>query len=345
VGSGATTLTLYTRGATRLSFAAMNDLTLPVLRALSEGEFRSGEALARTFGVSRGTIHNALKDLDQLGVNVVGSRGLGYRLEDAPTWLDAERIDAAAGAAAALFSLRLEACCDSTSTTLQRLAREGAPSGTVVAAELQTRGRGRRNRVWESGLGSALTFSLLWRFDRGVGALSGLSLAVGVALSRAMVRLGGPEAMLKWPNDLVFQGRKIGGTLIEVEGDALGPSAVIIGIGINVRLTSHLQERIDQPAADLVDAGIATTDRNVVLGGILRELATALPAFELGGFAPFRLEWEAHHAHQNRRVTLILPDGGREEGIARGADDDGALLLAQGGATRRWFAGEVSLRA
>ena len=324
----------------------MNDLTLPVLRTLSQVEFRSGEALARTFGVSRGTIHNALKDLDRLGVSVVRSRGLGYRLDDdAPTWLDAQRINAAAGDAAVKFSMRLEACCDSTSTALLRLAREGAASGSVVAAELQTRGRGRRNRVWESGLGSALTFSLLWRFDRGVGALSGLSLAVGVALSRAMARLGAPQVMLKWPNDLVTQGRKIGGTLIEVEGDALGPSAVVIGIGINVRLTPALRGRIDQPAADLVEAGIDTTDRNAVLGVILNELVSALPEFELGGFAPFRNEWEAHHAHQNRCVTLLLPDGRREEGIARGADDDGALLLAQDGATRRWLAGELSLRA
>ena len=336
---------LCTPAIRRFSFAAMNDLTLPVLRALSDVDFRSGEALARTFGVSRGTIHNALKDLDRLGVSVVRSRGLGYRLDNAPTWLDPERISAAAGDSAASFAVRLEACCDSTSTTLLRLARQGAASGTVVTAELQTRGRGRRDRVWESGLGSALTFSLLWRFDRGVGALSGLSLVVGVALSRAMRRLGAGDVMLKWPNDLVIQGRKIGGTLIEVEGDALGPSAVVIGVGINVRLTPALRGRIDQPAADLVEAGVDTADRNAILGVILCELATALPAFEFGGFVPFRTEWEAHHAQQNLRVTLILPDGRREEGIARGADSDGALLLTQDGTTQRWLAGELSLRA
>jgi BirA family biotin operon repressor/biotin-[acetyl-CoA-carboxylase] ligase len=338
-------LALYTCAPRRLSFAAMNDLTLPVLRALSNENFRSGEALAQTFGVSRATIHNALKDLDRLGVSVVRSRGLGYRLNDALTWLDAERINFAAGEMAGRFGVRIEACCDSTSTTLLRLAREGVASGTVIAAEFQAKGRGRRSRVWESGLGSALTFSVLWRFDRGVGALSGLSLAIGVALSRAMARLGAAEVLLKWPNDLVIAGRKIGGTLLEVEGDALGPSAVVIGVGINVRLTPALRGRIDQPAADLVDAGIETPDRNVVLGAILSEFATVLPAFEHSGFAPFRAEWEALHAHQNRRVALILPDGNREEGIACGVDDDGALLLAQQGVTRRWLAGELSLRA
>lgn len=322
----------------------MNDLTLPVLRVLSQAEFRSGEALARSFGVSRGTIHNALKDVDRLGVSVHRARGLGYRLDDAPVWLDVHRITAAAGDAAADLHVRVEQSCESTNTTLLRLTRQGAATGTVVAAELQTRGRGRRGRTWETDLGSALTFSLLWRFERGISAMGGLSLVVGVALARALSRLGARDVMLKWPNDLVLLGRKLGGILIEVEGDALGPSAAVIGVGVNVCLTPSLIGRIGQPVVDLAEAGVDDPDRNTVLGALLRELAAVLPAFERGGFPPFRTEWQTRHAQQDRPVTLILPDGKRERGIARGADLHGALLLDQGGVTRPCLAGELSLR-
>jgi BirA family biotin operon repressor/biotin-[acetyl-CoA-carboxylase] ligase len=323
----------------------MNDLTLHVLRALSQAEFRSGETLARSFGVSRGTIHNALKDLDELGVSIERSRGLGYRLNDAPTWLDVPRVLDAAGDAAPSLSLRFEARCDSTNTALVDLARQGAVSGTVLATELQTHGRGRRGRSWESALGSALTFSMLWRFEKGVVALTGLSLAVGVALVRALRDLGTREVMLKWPNDLVLPDGKLGGILIEVEGDALGPSLAVIGIGINVRLTPALRSRIDQPGADLFQAGAGTADRNAVLGVLLRELCIALAEFEEGGFSRFRTEWHTHHALQDRPVTLLRPDGQRETGIARGVNEDGALLLEQGEKTRVCFAGDVSLRA
>jgi BirA family biotin operon repressor/biotin-[acetyl-CoA-carboxylase] ligase len=294
--------------------------------------------------VSRGTIHNALKGLEGLGITVQRSRGLGYRLNEAPSWLDVDRILAAAGGGASLH-VHLATTCGSTNTVLADLARVGAVSGTVVAAELQTEGRGRRGRVWESALGAALTFSLLWRFERGVSALTGLSLAVGVALVRGLRKLGAHRVMLKWPNDLVLAGAKLGGILIEVEGDALGPSSAVIGIGINCHLNAALRRRIDQAAIDLIEAGVSTTDRSAVLGVLLSELCAMLAAFEQTGFAPYRAEWHAFHAQQDRDVTLVRPDGRREVGIARGVNDEGALLFEQGGTMHLCLSGEISLRA
>lgn len=323
----------------------MNALTLHVLRALSHAEYRSGEALAQAFGVSRGTIHNALDGLEGLGVRVRRSRGLGYRLHEATCWLDGDRVRNAAGDAAATISLSIEASCESTNTVLLERARAGAASGTVVAAELQTKGRGRRGRSWESALGAAITFSMLWRVERGVSALSGMSLAVGVAIVRALRRLGGKAVLLKWPNDIVLANGKLGGILIEVEGDALGPSVVVIGVGLNVRLSTVLKSRIGQAAVDLADAGIGTLDRNVILGTLLRELCSTLAAFERGGFAGFRPEWQSYHAHQDRAVALLRADGVTETGIARGVNDDGALLLEIAGTLRLCLAGDVSLRA
>jgi BirA family biotin operon repressor/biotin-[acetyl-CoA-carboxylase] ligase len=323
----------------------MNSLTIQVLRALSHAEYRSGEALARSFGVSRATINNALSGLDELGVVVSRSRGLGYRLDDVTCWLDRDRIQQAAGEAAAIVELSVETTCESTNTALLDRARGGAPSGAVVAAELQTQGRGRRGRTWESALGAAITFSMLWRFERGVAALSGMSLAVGVALVRTLRGLGGQAVMLKWPNDIVLPGGKLGGTLIEVEGDTLGPSAAVIGIGLNVRLSSALKHRIDQPAVDLVDAAVTTLDRNVILGALLRELCVALTAFERSGFAEFREEWQRYHMHQDRPIVLMRPDGTSEPGIARGVNQEGALLLETEGVITPCLAGDVSLRA
>jgi BirA family biotin operon repressor/biotin-[acetyl-CoA-carboxylase] ligase len=323
----------------------MNSLTIQVLRALSHEEYRSGEALARAFDVSRATINNALSGLDGLGVVVSRSRGLGYRLDDVTCWLDRDRIQQAAGEAAAIVELSVETTCESTNTALLDRARAGAPSGAVVAAELQSHGRGRRGRSWESALGAAITFSMLWRFERGVAALSGMSLAVGVALVRTLRGLGAQAVMLKWPNDIVLPDGKLGGTLIEVEGDTLGPSAAVIGIGLNVRLSAALKRRIDQPAVDLVDAAVSTLDRNVILGALLRELCVALTAFEQSGFAAFREEWQRYHVHQDQPVVLVRPDGATESGIARGVNDDGALLLEREGVITPCLAGDVSLRA
>jgi BirA family biotin operon repressor/biotin-[acetyl-CoA-carboxylase] ligase len=137
---------------------------------------------------------------------------------------------------------------------------------------------------------------------------------------------------------------KLAGMLIEMHGDALGPSAVVIGIGINIRLSEAVRDRIDQPARDLETACGGALDRNVVLGAVLAELVSVLDAFSHAGFAPMRVEWERHHVHQDRAVTVTLPDGRSHEGVARGVADDGALLFETGNAVRRLHSAELSLR-
>jgi BirA family biotin operon repressor/biotin-[acetyl-CoA-carboxylase] ligase len=171
-----------------------------------------------------------------------------------------------------------------------------------------------------------------------------LSLAVGVALARGLRALAGPGIALKWPNDVVTPRGKLGGILIELAGDALGPGAAAIGIGLNVRLSERLRESIDQPATDLEGEIDGTIDRNRLLAATLAELERALTVFASDGFMPFRTEWEAYHAHQGMTVTLTLPDGRNETGRARGVAEDGALVLETRSGTRRFHSGEVSLR-
>jgi BirA family biotin operon repressor/biotin-[acetyl-CoA-carboxylase] ligase len=323
----------------------MKPLAHRVLIHLSDGEFHSGENLARTLAVTRASVWHAVRELEASGLEIYRVRGRGYRLARALSMLDAREISRHLGAAAARFALEIVDSVDSTNTLLMRRAQAGAASATVVAAEAQSAGRGRLGRSWHSGIGDGLTFSLLWRFMQGAGFLAGLSLAVGVALARAFEKMGVEGIGLKWPNDVLWKGRKVAGILIEMQGDALGPSAAVIGIGINVRLSDAVRRRIDQHAADLESAVGRGLDRNAVLAAVLRELLDMLELFERRGFAPLRAQWERRHAFQDRAVTVLLPDGQRAAGIARGAAEDGALIVESSGALRRFHSGEVSVRA
>ena len=160
----------------------MSTFTFPILKQLADGKFHSGEALAVHFGVTRATIWNAIKHAENLGIEVFSVRGRGYKLPQAIDFLDETKVLQAIGEQRAWFNLQVLDEVESTNTFLMQQAAKGAAHVSCVAAHVQSKGRGRRGRTWVSGLGSSLTFSLLWRFNCGAAALSGLSLAVGVAL-------------------------------------------------------------------------------------------------------------------------------------------------------------------
>lgn len=322
----------------------MNPLTLATLRLLGDGAFRSGEQIAAALGVTRATVWNAIREAESLGLEVQRLRGQGYRLEAAPAWLDASRIAAQLGPQAERFRVQVAESVDSTNTQLLAAAAAGAPSGSVLAAELQTGGRGRRGRLWTSGLGSSLTFSLLWRFEQGAAGLSGLSLAVGVAVAQALASAGAAGIGLKWPNDILFQGRKLGGILVELQGDALGPAAAVVGIGINVRLPARLRAEVEQPVADLAEAG-CTADRNGLLARLLARLAEVMERFTAEGFAAFEPSFRALHVLHGEAAQVLLPDGRALQGVVEGTGGDGALLLRTAQGLVRLHGGEASLRA
>lgn len=323
----------------------MNTLAFQTLRALADGAFHSGEDIARVLGVTRSAVWYGIRDITGAGFDIEKVRGRGYRLGRAVSLLDAALVRQQLGAAARVIALEICDTVDSTNTQLMLRAAQAAGSGLVLAAEAQTAGRGRRGRVWQSGIGSTLTFSVLWRFAQGARELAGLSLAVGVALARALRIAGARDVRLKWPNDVVLPGGKLAGILIEMQGDVLGPSAAVIGIGVNVRRDPHVFAAVDQPVADLETAAGMPVDRNRLLALLLAELAAVLELFARGGFAPLRGEWQALHAHQDQRVRLTLPDGSAVTGRARGVAEDGALLLETDHGVVRHHSGEVSLRA
>lgn len=318
-------------------------LTFTLLRLLSDGEFHSGETLAQRLSVSRASVSNALKPVDQYGLTLFSVKGRGYRLIDPPQWLEVNKINVSLNAPA-IFHIELSDTAVSSNTILLQRAALGATSGSVLALEWQSAGRGRLGRAWHSGLGNSLTFSLLWRFESGLSVLSGLSLAVGIAMMRALQKLNVKGVGLKWPNDLINEQGKLAGILIEAQGDMLGPSLVVIGIGLNLRLPQAVRLRIDQPVSDLAHVVTELPERNHLLALLLQEMAGMLVEFTQKSFAAMRSEWESYHLYQNRQVKMLLPDSTEVVGIVRGVTDEGALRVETPKGMQVFNAGEISLR-
>jgi BirA family biotin operon repressor/biotin-[acetyl-CoA-carboxylase] ligase len=319
-------------------------LGFALLRQLSDGEVHSGEVLASTVGMSRARISQVLKAAESAGFALERVRGRGYRLLDPVRFLDRDSIAKALGAATTL-AIEVADTIDSTSSALLRRSAREDIHRRLLAAECQTAGRGRRGRIWTSVAGGSIAFSLGWRFEQGAGHLAGLSLAVGVALARALEAEGFHGVALKWPNDLVYANRKLGGILIELSGDALGPSLAVIGVGLNVRLPASARRDISQAVTDLTSiARTREVDRNVLLAGIAAELTKLLERYAREGFAPFMAEWQRRHALHRKPVRVVLPDGSSARGEVVGVDADGALVLDDGRHRRRFVTGEVSLR-
>lgn len=322
----------------------MKPLTFAILRLLADGEFHSGEEMARLLDVSRASVWQAMRFLDEAGVAAFRVPGRGYRLREPLQWIDQSRVMAALGDKAGIFELEVVESTGSTNSLLLQKAVQGAPHGSCVVTELQTAGRGRRGREWHANLGGSLTFSLLWRFNQGAGYLSGLSLAVGVALMRALEQSGVTGAGLKWPNDVLHQHRKLAGILIELQGDMLGPSAAVIGIGLNLKLTDKVLDRIDQAVVDIHSITGAVPERNLVLARLLTHLAGVLGEFEEGGFSRLRSEWRGHHVYHEKPVRLMMPDGSQHDGRLLDVAEDGALLVDTAAGRKRFTSGEISLR-
>ncbi len=299
--------------------------------------------MARMLDVSRANVWHALKGVAPTGLTLFRVRGRGYRLAQPIDWLTADAVMRELGEKSSLFQLEILDTVDSTNSWLLQRAAAGARSGLVTAAEWQRQGRGRLGRTWHSSLGGALTFSLLWRFPQGAGSLSGLSLAVSLAVLRGLAHAGAADLSLKWPNDILWRHRKLAGILIEIAGDAVGPTSAVIGIGVNIKLSAHAKAEIDQAACDLVDTG-CTLGRSALLARLLSELADVLQLFCARGFAPLASEWERLHAYHEKNVTLKMPDGIRIAGKIAGAAHDGSLMLKTKNGMRRFYGGEISLR-
>lgn len=321
-------------------------LDLNLLNALSDGAIHSGGELGELTGVSRTAIWKQLQKLQALtGLEFESIKGRGYRLIGGIELLAAAAISAAVLPAVRplLSSIEVHPQVDSTNRQALLRAQDGAQNGHAILAEHQFAGRGRRGRVWVSPFASNLYLSVVWGFDGGASALEGLSLAVGVAIARALSAMGVPEIGLKWPNDVYWQGRKLGGILLEMVGDAAGRCQVVVGVGINVNMPRQAQQAIDQPWCDLNTASGHTISRNQLAAQILSHLLPVLSEFERDGFSVFQAEWSSLDCIVGKPVVLHMGER-MLLGMAAGVGDTGALAIDTD-AGRQWFhGGEVSLR-
>lgn len=312
---------------------------------LASGDEWSGSALAGELGITRAAVWKQIEHLRELGLFVHAAAGRGYRLDAPIELLDAPRIEAAIAPEqrARVGAIDVHWQIDSTSSELARSAvASSAPRACL--AEIQTQGRGRRGRSWQMPLGGGIAVSYFRRFDGGMAALAGLSLVAGIAVLRALDDSGVAGAALKWPNDIVADGRKLGGILVELGGDALGPCHAIVGIGLNVAIGASHGARIDQPWTDLAAlTGARMPSRNVLAGRMLSRLAEALDVFSAQGFAAFAHEYAAHDALRGREIRV---SGGGEDwlGIANGVTPRGALRVVRDGVEHEVDSGEVSVR-
>ena len=299
-----------------------------------------------SLGVSRMAVWKHLKALREMGVDFTVVRGKGYCLPSSLELLDRDRILAAATAAstAGIDSIEVFLEVDSTNNWLRERALNGAPSGTVCVAEMQLAGRGRRGRTWVSPFAANLYLSLLWRSANGATALAGLGLVTGIALLRALRGCGIEGAGLKWPNDILVGDAKLAGVLIDVVGESSGPCIVIVGIGVNVCMSSGEAAAIDQRWTDVHHlSGDNSLSRNVLAARILDELVPAIESFDAEGLQPFLGEWRQSDVLSGRKVGLTLPNE-YITGTACGIDDVGALLVDTGNGCRRFLSGDVSVR-
>ncbi|MCG9577204.1 bifunctional biotin--[acetyl-CoA-carboxylase] ligase/biotin operon repressor BirA [Vibrio tubiashii] len=314
-----------------------HSVKLSILKALSQGGFHSGEELGDKLGVSRAAISKHIKGIQAWGVDVFRVQGKGYQLAKPMQLLDVEILQNN-------LTNRVELIPIIDSTNQYLLDRvDSLESGSVCLAEYQAKGRGRRGREWVSPFGSNLYLSMFWRLDAGMAAAMGLSLVVGVAIVEALEEMGLTGVKLKWPNDLYYQDKKLAGILVEMSGQAGAAANLVIGMGLNLMM-SETTEGITQPWASLDEvADNQRIDRNQLAISMITTLHKALDDYELHGMAGFVERWNRLDNFINRPVKLLM--GPREiSGIARGINEQGAVLLETENGLETFIGGEISLR-
>lgn len=317
---------------------------LGLLRLLGDGKNHSGQELADVLKVSRTAIWKQLAKLESIGLELLSQPGKGYCLIGGLELLDKQQIKSGLTSSVAeqISKLTLLTSIDSTNAYLLR--EEPSLGVQVCFSEFQTAGRGRRGRQWASPFASNIYVSLKLSINSGVGAFEGISLAVGVAVARSLKQLGVSNLQLKWPNDVLWSDKKLGGILIEVVGDPSGMCHLVVGLGLNLKTTKSMALAIDQPWIALDSILSESICRNLVASSLLDHIVPVLSNYEAQGFVSYRSEWESLNAHASQEVDLYM-GATQKSGIVRGVNNVGALLLETEHGLEVFHGGEVSLRA
>lgn len=343
--------------------------SITLLRHLDALRAHSAAMLAEKLHTSQQKIHALIKDIEDAGIAIVHESKKNYRLAHPLDWLDLDAWQQAMQTRGAQLSkkqaveqrtvtiplqknkqplsLMNVVTIDSTSSELMRRLPHEDIHALTLAAEWQTAGRGRHGQPWYALPGGNLMFSLGWRFSQDSHFLSGLPMAISLAIANALTQEGFAHIQLKWPNDIVFHYQKLGGVLVEISNDIPDATYAVIGVGLNLFFPRPMREPITRAVTDLYSINKTMPERNTLLAAILIELVKTLTIYARDGFAAFSASWQERHAYHNRAVRLRLPDTHISKGIVVGIDDDGALILGDSAEDKdkgaRYTAGEISL--
>lgn len=328
---------------------AAQSLAQRVFLSLADGEFHSGAALAAQHGLTRSAVWKAVSVLRGLGLGVQAVTNRGYRLPAPLVPLDATGIRAELPAPILARLRQGDVAWSLGSTNSELLSRPATAPGQFdfLLAEYQSAGRGRHARSWVAPPGGAICLSLSWSFAALPPDAGTLSLAMGVAALKALAALGALPVGLKWPNDLLADGRKLGGMLLEMRSEGGGPAQVVFGIGLNVALGADLRAQVAATGlepTDLAALGVAACDRNWLAARLIAAAVDALVLFERQGFRAFFADWQGADLLRGQTVT-VSGAGAEVVGRAAGVDSDGALLVETPAGLQRFISGEVSVRA
>lgn len=322
---------------------SISESTHTIVRMLADGCFHSGEQIAKQLNISRSAVWKHVRQLESLGLEIFSVPGRGYQLTHPVELLEETQVRKrlTPGCNASLQTFTVLDKVDSTNSWL--MSRSNDFPG-VCLAEWQTSGRGRRGRKWISPFAANLYLSLGWQFDDMPPGFTALGMVAAIAAVRALHAVNITGVAIKWPNDLLVSGSKLGGILVEIQGEPPGRVRAVIGIGINVRMPKEAAAQIDQPWTDL--ATLATgemPERNHLAAAMIEELVAALQEFAVQGFGAFAEDWRALDLVAGRPVHLQYQQQ-IINGTALGVDQDGALLLHTEAGTRRFVSGDLSLR-
>jgi len=302
--------------------------------------------MAADMGCSRVTVWKSISELKSLGISIFSVKKKGYRLPKKISFFNIENIQRELGELNQFVNLELLNVIDSTNKYLNTSANI-KPHASVVIANIQTKGKGRRGRSWQASVGESLSMSILWKFDKGASGLSGLSLVVGVAIQRLMKKIGINNSFLKWPNDLlILEGDnyfKLAGVLIELQGDLESRCSAVIGVGLNYDLSNDILNNIDQPATNIKKYLHSDIDLNQLSAMLIKEIINALSEFEKNGFLSVKEEWLSYNAFKEKTISFIKSGGEVITGQIVDIENDGALNIMQNnGIHEILISGEVS---
>jgi len=324
-----------------------------LLKLLADGKFHSGETLANTLQVSRTSIWKMIPRIQELGLELHSVKGKGYKLTEPLNLLEQEKIlkNIPAEQQGKIQEIEIFPSLDSTSSYAMQRAQSGRLDLAenkifVCLAEQQTAGKGRRGRPWVSPFGHNVYLTIARAFNAGLSELEGLSLLIALALARVLGRNEIQGFGIKWPNDILWQGKKLAGILLEVTGDPTGLSKVLIGLGLNVSATPHSMAEVDQPWVDIKTIFGEEPDRNILVAEILLEIIKMIDEFEKKGFVAFKEEWDEFDALKGQEVELKTHNN-QSTGIlgkVMGVNDQGALLLQTHKGLETFHGGELSPR-